>query len=218
MRILYVEDDLSMARAVEGLLKQVGYNLDPAHSGQEALDLAQSRQYDLILMDSNLPDMGGDEVLERLRESGIRLPCVVQRGASDFMEQEKADRLGISGYLKKPFNKNDLIRAIEVAVANNTPDTPVARLLEAGRNLMQGERLFELRSSRRYKTLRTARVVWPTSFSCVVLDMSTGGAAIRLPYAQQDLPSVFNLAVRSLPQLKCEVCWRSGDKAGVRFI
>lgn len=218
MRILYVEDDLSMAKAVEGLLSQVGYKLDPAHSGQEAIDLARSRAYDLLLIDTDLPDMGGDEVLERLRGSGINLPCVMQRRSSQAMEKGAADRLGVSGYLKKPFNKNDLIRAIEDGVAHNTPDTPVARLLEAGRALMTGDNNHEDRRDRRHKTLRAARVVWPSMFNCVVLDMSAGGAALRLPYAQQALPQVFSLSVKAAPQLKCEVCWRAGDKAGVKFI
>lgn len=218
MRILYVEDDLSMAKAVEGLLKQVGYNLDPAHSGREAIDLARSRTYDLLLIDNELPDMGSSEVLERLRDSGINLPCVIQRRLSDAEQGDKADRLGVTGYLKKPFNKNDLIRAIEEGMAHSTPDTPVARLLEAGRALMTGDNQHEARGQRRHKTLRAARVVWPSMFNCVVMDMSAGGAAIRLPYAQQDLPQVFNLAVKAAPQLKCEVCWRAGDKAGVRFI
>lgn len=218
MRILYVEDERSMANVVSAMLRQVGYEFDNAYCGQEAIDLAMENSYDLILLDIMLPDLDGYEVIERLREAGIETPFLVQTGLLDRANENNGASFGVTEHLIKPFNKNELIKRIEKVAAHSNPGTPVARMLETGRLKAEGVFTAEKRENRRFNTLKSAEVVWPTPFSCVVLNMCYGGAAIRLPYPEKELPPKFGMVMGSGPEFRCEVCWRVGDKAGVKFI
>src|SRR3546814_9369551 len=72
MRILLVEDDDSTARAIELMLKAEGWIVDVTDQGEDALEIGQLYDYELILLDIMLPDMDGYEVLRRLRQARVR--------------------------------------------------------------------------------------------------------------------------------------------------
>lgn len=219
MRILYVEDEIWMAKTIEVMLRQAGYAFDTAHCGQEAIDLAEKSAYDLILLDIMLPDFDGYEVIERLRAKNIETPFLVQTGLVDKEQEDAGASLGVTDYLIKPFNKNDLIKGIEAVIARTKPDNPVAVALEAGRASLDNADVAESREHRRFNTLKTGRIVWPSPCSCVVLNMCYGGAAIRLPYPEKELPAKFAMVMDSKDsEVKCEVAWRHGDKVGIKFL
>ena len=72
MRVLLVEDDNATARAIELMLKSESFNAYITNLGEEGLDLGKLYDYDIILLDLNLPDMSGLEVLRSLRIQGLR--------------------------------------------------------------------------------------------------------------------------------------------------
>ena len=124
MKLLYVEDDPTMAKAVGMLLNQSGYQFDEAETGAEAIALASQNAYALILLDLMLPDIDGYEVIHRLRKSGVDTPFLVQTGLLDRDNKAEGASLGVTEYLIKPFNKNELVSGIEnVLEKGRQPET-----------------------------------------------------------------------------------------------
>ena len=83
MRILLVEDDASTARSIEMMLTKASYNVYRTDMGEEGIDLARLYDYDMILLDLDLPDMSGMEVLRQLRMSRIDTPILILTGSDD---------------------------------------------------------------------------------------------------------------------------------------
>lgn len=83
MRILLVEDDLTIARSIELMLTQANYNVYRTDMGEEGIDLAKLYDYDLILLDLDLPDMNGMEVLRQIRLSRVDTPILILTGSDD---------------------------------------------------------------------------------------------------------------------------------------
>ena len=218
MRLLYVEDEVSMARTVELMLRQSGYEYDTVHCGLDAIDKASSNSYDLILLDIMLPDLDGYEVIERLRQMEIDTPFLVQTGLLDRGGEVDGASLGVTEFLIKPFNRNELIKGIETVVGRANPESPVAQMIKAGQEEAARDDDDDRREHRRFKTLKSGRVTWPSPFTCVILNMCYGGAAIRLPYPEKELPDQFSLSLSAGSEVRCEVCWRVQDKVGVKFI
>lgn len=204
MRLLYVEDEINTAKAVETLLRQVGYDLDIASTGEDAIEMARANDYDLILLDIALPDMDGYEVIRQLRHTGIDTPFLFQTGLTDDRLQESKIGSTPVDFVFKPFNRQQLISGIE-KVMGTAPEVEKIDWTER-------------RGAQRIKAIKSGRVVWPDTFDCIVLDVSDGGAAIRLINSDIEIPPSFSLAVRGTADRKCELCWRVDDKAGVRFL
>lgn len=215
MKILYVEDETWMRRTVEVLLENAGYEFDSAVCGKDAIDLAKKNSYDLILLDIMLPDIDGYEVIDRLRNEGIETPFLVQTGIVDRTKKNQAASLGVSEYLIKPFSRAEMIERIERVV--NGPEASTAES-PAGPGDGRWSSKVENRQHRRFPTLKSAWVMGEDVFDCVILNMSYGGAALRLPTSERKLAPKFALQFDGSPELKCEVCWRVGNKVGVRFV
>lgn len=215
MRLLYVEDEAWMARTVEHLLRQMGYEFDTADCGEDAINRATQNDYDLILLDIMLPDIDGYEVIERLRENGVNTPFLLQTGLIDRKKESEGASFGVTEYLIKPFNKNELVKGIETVIERAKQDRAELHLVPPDNGTVTDE---NGRQHRRFKTLKSARVVADDVFSCVVLNMSYSGAAIRLPSVAKQVPENFKLIFKSGDQRECELCWRHGDKIGVKFL
>ena len=80
MRVLLVEDDPTTSRSIELMLTHANLNVYATDMGEEGIDLAKLYDYDLILLDLNLPDMNGHEVLRQLRLSRIDTPILILTG------------------------------------------------------------------------------------------------------------------------------------------
>ncbi len=104
MRILLVEDNLALAESLSALLQHSGYALDMVHDGVSAEALAAAERFDLVILDLNLPEMDGLEVLRRLRARGnpAAVMILTARGAPE--ERVKGLDLGADDYLVKPFD------------------------------------------------------------------------------------------------------------------
>ena len=83
MRVLLVEDDPTTAKSIELMLTHANLNVYTTDLGEEGIDLAKLYDYDLILLDINLPDMNGHEVLRQLRLSKIETPILILSGDDD---------------------------------------------------------------------------------------------------------------------------------------
>jgi two-component system cell cycle response regulator CtrA len=116
MRILLVEDDPTTSKSIELMLQNANLNVYATDLGEEGIDLAKLYDYDLILLDLNLPDMNGHEVLRQLRISKVETPILILTGADDTENKLKGFGFGADDYMTKPFHRQELIARIHAIV------------------------------------------------------------------------------------------------------
>ena len=110
--VLLVEDDPGIASFVTRALAAKGFTVEWTSSGVAALDRVAAGVVDALILDLNLPDMDGVEVLRTLRERGHRFPVFVVTARTDPESREAARALGVAGYLRKPFPLVELLEGI----------------------------------------------------------------------------------------------------------
>ncbi|TCM83373.1 response regulator transcription factor CtrA [Rhodovulum steppense] len=116
MRVLLVEDDPTTAKSIELMLTHANLNVYTTDLGEEGIDLAKLYDYDLILLDLNLPDMNGHEVLRQLRLARIDTPILILSGASDTENKIKGFGFGADDYMTKPFHREELVARIHAII------------------------------------------------------------------------------------------------------
>jgi heavy metal response regulator len=116
MRILFVEDDRSIVRFVKKGLSENSYAVDVAFDGEEGLDLALHRGYDLIILDILLPKMDGRELLKRLRKMDIQTPVIFLTAKHTERDIVQGLNLGADDYLTKPFSFTELLARIRAVL------------------------------------------------------------------------------------------------------
>ena len=116
MRVLLIEDDSTTAQSIELMLKSEGFNVYATDLGEEGIDLGKIYDYDIILLDLNLPDMSGFEVLRTLRVSRVRTPTLILSGLAGIEDKVKGLGFGADDYMTKPFHKDELVARIHSIV------------------------------------------------------------------------------------------------------
>ncbi|WP_424833701.1 response regulator transcription factor CtrA [Ruegeria sp.] len=116
MRILLVEDDPTTSKSIELMLTHANLNVYATDLGEEGIDLAKLYDYDLILLDLNLPDMNGHEVLRQLRIARVETPILILSGADDTESKIKGFGFGADDYLTKPFYREELVARIHAII------------------------------------------------------------------------------------------------------
>lgn len=116
VRILLVEDDPTTSRSIELMLTHANLNVFCTDLGEDGIDLAKLYDYDLILLDLNLPDMSGHEVLRQLRLARIETPTLILTGADDTESKIKSFGFGADDYLTKPFHREELVARIHAII------------------------------------------------------------------------------------------------------
>ena len=116
MRILLVEDDPTTSRSIELMLTHANLNVYCTDLGEEGVDLAKLYDYDLILLDLNLPDMNGHEVLRQLRLSRVETPILILSGADDTENKIRGFGFGADDYMTKPFHREELVARIHAII------------------------------------------------------------------------------------------------------
>ena len=116
MRILLVEDDPTTSRSIELMLTHANLNVFCTDLGEDGIDLAKLYDYDLILLDLNLPDMSGHEVLRQLRLARVETPILILSGADDTENNIKGFGFGADDYLTKPFHREELVARIHAII------------------------------------------------------------------------------------------------------
>jgi two-component system cell cycle response regulator CtrA len=116
MRVLIIEDDISTAQSIELMLKSESLNVYTTDLGEEGIDLGKVYDYDIILLDLNLPDMSGFEVLRSLRVSKVKTPTLILSGLAGIEDKVKGFGFGADDYMTKPFHKEELVARIHAVV------------------------------------------------------------------------------------------------------
>lgn len=114
--IAVVDDDLSVRRSVQRLLRSAGYEAEAYPSAQELIDSDFVSGASCFILDIHLQRSSGFELLERLRSLGNRAPAIFVTAFDDDATRERARSLGAASYLRKPFDGNALLDAIAEAL------------------------------------------------------------------------------------------------------
>ena len=116
MRVLLIEDDGATAQSIELMLKSGSFVIYTTNLGEDGIDLSKVYEYDIILLDLNLPDMSGFEVLRSLRASKVKTPTLILSGLAGIEDKIKGLGGGADGYMTKPFHKDELVARIHSIV------------------------------------------------------------------------------------------------------
>src|SRR3990167_6636833 len=116
MRVLMIEPDSATSQSLELMLKSEDFNVYTTDLGEEGVDLGKLYDYDIILLDLNLPDMSGFEVLRSLRVSKVKTPVVILSGLAGIEDKVKGLGLGADDYITKPFHRDELVARIHSVV------------------------------------------------------------------------------------------------------
>jgi DNA-binding response OmpR family regulator len=112
-RILVVDDDDPLREVLRNQLEAAGYQCDDARDGQEAIDKLRAGGVDLMLLDINMPEKSGIDVLRFLKENSIQCRVIMLTGRIGFSIATESLKLGADEYITKPFSLDYLLSAIQ---------------------------------------------------------------------------------------------------------
>ena len=116
MRVLLVEDDPTTSRSLEMMLTHSNFNVYSTDLGEDAIELSKLYDYDLILLDLNLPDMAGLDVLRQIRLARVDTPILILTGDADTDTKLRGFGGGADDYLTKPFHREELVARIHAII------------------------------------------------------------------------------------------------------
>lgn len=116
MRVLLIEDEPTTAKAIALMLASEGFGVYTTDLGEEGFDLGRLYDYDIILLDLNLPDMHGYEVLKKLRSAKVETPVLILSGVSEIDSKVRSFGFGADDYVTKPFHRDELVARIHAVV------------------------------------------------------------------------------------------------------
>ncbi|MCL1882443.1 MAG: response regulator transcription factor [Defluviitaleaceae bacterium] len=130
MKLLIVEDELSLQKALYKGFRKLDYTVDTASDGEEALELFFSNVYGLVVLDLNLPKLNGMEVLKEIRVDNKEIPVLILSAKGEVADKIAGLDEGANDYLAKPFNFAELEARVRALLRRNfkTSDT----VIEAG--------------------------------------------------------------------------------------
>jgi DNA-binding response OmpR family regulator len=121
-KIIYIEDDLEMIDLVKMILNRRGYEIIGAHGGQRGLDLIESQNPDIILLDLMMPDVDGWEVYHQIKsnEKTQKIPVVIITAKAQPIDRVLGLQIAkVDDYISKPFRPQELINSIEKLLSHN---------------------------------------------------------------------------------------------------
>lgn len=125
LRILLVDDESAIRRALRTPLDALGFQTVEASRGEDALHLVRAENFDAVLLDINMPGIGGMKTLERLRAAYPRLPILMLTVRDEEQDKVEALECGADDYITKPFSVRECIARIRSAVRRSqTPERP----------------------------------------------------------------------------------------------
>lgn len=132
-RVLIVDDDTSVCTMLYKVIRSNGIEADTAASGQQALQMVEQNHYDLMLLDVNMPGMDGFEVVQALRQRGIRIPIIIVSGRQEDYDTLYGLDIGADDYVTKPFNPVTLGAKVKALIRRSRNGLPGAdSLITAG--------------------------------------------------------------------------------------
>jgi len=169
MRVLVVEDHPKLATTVATVLCREGMVTDVAFDGHDALDHVAAADYDVILLDRDLPGLRGDEVCRSLRADGCRSRVLMLTAAGTIADRVEGLDLGADDYLPKPFDFAELLARIRALGRRSHPAVPP--LLEHGDLILDPGRHVVTKAGERL-------ALSPKEFAVLELLLSAGGTVV----------------------------------------
>ena len=128
MRVLVVEDERALRRQIEAALIEAGYAVDTAADGERADFLAQTEEYDAVLLDLGLPRVDGLTLLRRWRDQGVGVPVIVLTARGSWNEKVQGIDSGADDYVSKPFRMEEVLARLRGLIRRASGQlTPVLR-------------------------------------------------------------------------------------------
>ena len=184
MKILLVEDDTTLAESLKELLESDGCSVTLAHDGDEALDATYIGSFDIFLLDVNVPNIDGFELLKELRESGCSTPAIFLTAMVDIDSLSKGFSVGADDYIKKPFDYDELLIRIRSLVkkSQRQKDTHIvvgSFRFESEKNELYKEGVYMPQSPQELKLTRLFFLYVDTTLTKedILYELSDGGEA-----------------------------------------
>ncbi len=128
-RVLIVDDEPNIVISIEFLMRQAGYAVQVAHTGEEAIAMIQAQLPDVVILDIMLPGMDGFEVCQWIREHpdwrDVKIVMLTAKGRD--VEIAKGLALGANAYITKPFSTRHFVQEVQRLVAERAPREPVEK-------------------------------------------------------------------------------------------
>ena len=122
MRLLIADDEINLAKALQAVLIDAGYNCDVCFDGNSAIQLVSQEMYDGLILDIMMPEKNGYEVLSMIRKKKIDIPVLLLSALNEVDDKVIGFDLGANDYLSKPFSTKELIARIKVMLKENIVD------------------------------------------------------------------------------------------------
>jgi DNA-binding response OmpR family regulator len=122
MRVLIVEDDLPLANALKKVLEKNNFEVDVIGDGEEAFNAILEKNYDLYLLDINLPNLDGHKLLKLIKHKNENAIVVMITASAEIEDIEKAYNYGCNEYIKKPFHAKELLIRINNLIGKKEND------------------------------------------------------------------------------------------------
>ncbi|NKQ40822.1 MAG: response regulator transcription factor [Sulfurovum sp.] len=146
MKILLLEDDALLAESLKEYLELEGYSVDTVGSGGEVFDRTFDEQYDLYILDINVPDINGLEVLKALKDADDTTPAIYISAMTDIKSITQGFKVGAVDYIKKPFDPEELLVRIRHHLGSKDDTVAYEGLLYHPKNgkVIRGDSSFYL--------------------------------------------------------------------------
>ena len=115
-RVLVVDDEASIREGLEEYLTSMGYKVILAKDGYEAFKLTIDEDFDIILMDINMPRMNGLEAIRAIKESRPAVPIIIVSGYFSKEDEKKGYQLGVVKFIRKPFKGLEVLESIKKVI------------------------------------------------------------------------------------------------------
>lgn len=129
-KVLIVDDDIAIRKLLSKVITTNGLEPQTASSGLEALELIKSHSYKLILLDINMTDIDGFQVIKRIRQQGLNVPIIVVSGRNEDYDALYGLDLGADDYIMKPFNPVILGAKVKALIRRNTSSNISTRTIQ----------------------------------------------------------------------------------------
>jgi len=129
LRILIAEDDMINQKLIENILRRLGYHTDTASNGIQALESLKKKDYNVILMDVRMPEMGGFETTQVIRRMIIEQPYIIAMTANAMpSDREDCLNIGMNDYVAKPMKMAEIIKTLKNAAAYITEKSEIMQI------------------------------------------------------------------------------------------
>ncbi len=115
-KMIVIEDDSAVQKLIKTIFKKSGYNIVCASTGKEGVEKIALAPPDILLLDMNLPDMHGLDILRKVRADGHKFPVIVVTASEDFEQANNSLNMGANGYIIKPFEVANIKEVVRKAL------------------------------------------------------------------------------------------------------